>query len=97
MPQRLDGPTDNGYLLSILVVSICHEGAAKEAREGIEMPQQAVFQGGGAKDPTSLGRGECHSDPTVLATIPTASGLCHTDYCRLAGRRSGWEAAKSGG
>jgi hypothetical protein len=36
-----------------LVVSIRHEGTAKEAPQGIEMPQQAVFPGGRAKDPTS--------------------------------------------
>jgi hypothetical protein len=79
------------------VVSICNVGAAKVAQEGIELPQQAVFQGGGAKDPASFGRGECSSNPTVLAFIAIASGLCHNDYCRLAGPRSCWKAAKSGG
>ena len=97
MPQRLDGPTDSIYPLLILVVSNCHEGAAKEAQEGIEMPQQAIFQGGGAKDPTSLGRGECRSDPTVLSTIAIASGISHNDYCRLAGTRSRWKAGESVG
>jgi hypothetical protein len=78
-----------GYAMMIFVCGYVQGGAGR-------LPNASFYRGKSSEKisldfcPDSI---KCHSDATVLPTMPTACGLCHVDICVRACPRNGWKAA----